>query len=74
MANKAAKNIRWHQLKVGDTVQIKMEEDSEEFHMMVLSFRKMMAITLCDTNRYELFDPEEFNSFCSAVLVSKRRA
>ena len=69
MSNKY--NTLWHELNVGDTVLIKKEKDSEEFAATVLSFRKVMAITLCTTGQYELFEPKEFNEFYSAALINE---
>lgn len=62
-------NTQWHELNVGDVVKIKKLKESEAFNAKVLSFRKVMAITLCDTGQYELFEPKEFNEFYSALLV-----
>lgn len=62
-------NIQWHELKCGDIVKIKLSRGGDTAIIKVLSFRKVMAIVLCDNGQYELFEPGEFNSLYSAKLT-----
>jgi hypothetical protein len=63
------KNIQWHELKCGDSVEILKTIDSARLLVTVLSFRKVMAIVKCEDGQLELFDPAEFNDFYRARKI-----
>ena len=62
-------NIKWHELNVGDTINFRRTKEGDTLIAKVLSFRKVMAIVLCDNGQYELLELGEFNSFYSAKLA-----
>lgn len=62
-------NLQWHELRTGNTLEIKRDKFSQTLTAKVLSFRKMMAIVLCTNGEYELFEPGEFNAFYSTKLI-----